>query len=895
MLVTQSALAPTARENILSGYKLDPDIQRTDANGNTCDTYTIFYTPPSNGAFATQWAYRFNKFWLNDGITTGIDYEPSILPNYGWLTWTDNSTHFDFSGTVISNAHAGEYELTVVAKLQSDCSQVDILTANFTITPNKSPIIGNMKSMSINVPYEVSWGNGDDVIQDPEGDSLTINVLVDGVAVDWISINTTIYSFTVLAKNENAGDRNVTVIVNDVYNTAVNTSFTLTINPDYNPFSTGKYIANVETGINEYVLVELFSVDDFLFTDLMNVSMTASLILHNGDPLPSFLSFNPTNNTMYGTPTSRDINDWFIAYVATNDNGDSGRITFTLSVKPWYARWNDCNGQEFDQCTLWQQNYYLENSQCKITWSENTIQNSATRVCKTWHQFCDQCLDSTQFNCTSWAANHFFFNNGCYDACPDGYYDDYETYTWQLCNEACTKWYGSSVTQWTEWNSNLLYSLTNNNEWREVIWVIGQYLNSTDLMCYACDAGCNVWEYPSNTHWLKCNSEYLELTPGTCTHCDNNTGYTINEYSEWVEKCGDGLNFGQHKCDDGNLNNGDGWSNNWQIERGYNCNGTYWWEIIRPIASVTSVSDNNLVTITFSESVLFRDQIAFTQNMNTNIDGPESPYKYSTRITNKRFVENATFTELYIQVYEIQAPIVGLNKEKFEVWFDNLSVIQDQAKNSLSEGKIIGHLNTFEYISPEVLETTSNGGASMKYTIISMFSINMLMKLFISSSASSMWNLIHMLQVFRLILMININMPILISVMMDYLAIAVGEIDELEQFIPDIYNTYIINSDELNEDAIMVGRFKQNGYEKPYLTDLFGKQAFVISAIVIVGVPFLYLLVKSCTAKPMLNSKLIRIWIDLFWNTPIRMFTELFIEISLGFFLQSFNVSMHYI
>ena len=243
--------------------------------------------------------------------------------------------------------------------------------------------------------------------------------------------------------------------------------------------------------------------------------------------------------------------------------------------------------------------------------------------------------------------------------------------------------------------------------------------------------------------------------------------------------------------------------------------------------------------------MLFKNYTAFTENMNTFIDGPESPYKYSTKITNTNFVENVTFTALYIQVYDIQASIIGSNKEKFEVWFDDLSVIQDQANNSLSEGKIIGYLNTFEYISPEVLEATSNGGTSMKYTVISIFSINMLIKLFISSSASLMWSLIHVLQVFRFILMINIHMPELIPVMMDYLAVVVGEVDELEQFIPDIYNVYIIDSDELNNNAVVLGRFKENGYDKPYLTDLYGKQAFMISTVVIVGVPLLYFLVKS--------------------------------------------------
>ena len=32
-------------------------------------------------------------------------------------------------------------------------------------------------------------------------------------------------------------------------------------------------------------------------------------------------------------------------------------------------------------------------------------------------------------------------------------------------------------------------------------------------------------------------------------------------------------------------------------------------------------------------------------------------------------------------------------------------------------------------------------------------------------------------------------------------------------------------------------------------------------------------------------------WDSFFWNAPLRTFTELFIEISLGFFLNTLNVS----
>lgn len=99
----------------------------------------------------------------------------------------------------------------------------------------------------------------------------------------------------------------------------------------------------------------------------------------------------------------------------------------------------------------------------------------------------------------------------------------------------------------------------------------------------------------------------------------------------------------------------------------------------------------------------------------------------------------------------------------------------------------------------------------MKYTLISMFSINMLLKVVISSSAALMWSLIHVLQAFRYILLINIKMPKMTEILMKYLAVVVGDVDEMEEMIPDIFNTYIIDSDSLNVNVTLYTKFEENG------------------------------------------------------------------------------------
>ena len=234
--------------------------------------------------------------------------------------------------------------------------------------------------------------------------------------------------------------------------------------------------------------------------------------------------------------------------------------------------------------------------------------------------------------------------------------------------------------------------------------------------------------------------------------------------------------------------------------------------------------------------------------MKTNINGPSSPYQYSYTIVDEQelLVENQTFTEMQISIFNIQASIIGDGREKIEIWWDDLSIIQDSSNNTLSDGKIIGQLSYFEYVSPEVEAAVSGGGSSMKYTLISMFSINMGLRIVISSSAALMWSLIHVLQVFRYILMININTPKLIGLLTKYLVVVIGEVDEIEELIPDVFNEYVFNSNDLTQNMTIYTKFEENGYETPYLNDLQGKKFFIFAVILIIFLPMIYLLKLLC-------------------------------------------------
>jgi len=91
-----------------------------------------------------------------------------------------------------------------------------------------------------------------------------------------------------------------------------------------------------------------------------------------------------------------------------------------------------------------------------------------------------------------------------------------------------------------------------------------------------------------------------------------------------------------------------------------------------------------------------------------------------------------------------------------------------------------------------------------------MLSFNLFLKIFISTSAALMWSLIHVLQAFRFILMINIRMPLLVDTLMSYLAVVVGEVDEMEEMVPDLLNDYVLQKRSLRVE-VLYPRFEENG------------------------------------------------------------------------------------
>ena len=99
-----------------------------------------------------------------------------------------------------------------------------------------------------------------------------------------------------------------------------------------------------------------------------------------------------------------------------------------------------------------------------------------------------------------------------------------------------------------------------------------------------------------------------------------------------------------------------------------------------------------------------------------------------------------------------------VGSEIVQISFYNSSVIKDLVGNQLADNYLSTiNANPFIYISASETSAASGSGSSMKYTFLSVFSFNLLLKVALSSSMQYLWGLVHALQVFNFLLFMNID------------------------------------------------------------------------------------------------------------------------------------------
>ena len=106
---------------------------------------------------------------------------------------------------------------------------------------------------------------------------------------------------------------------------------------------------------------------------------------------------------------------------------------------------------------------------------------------------------------------------------------------------------------------------------------------------------------------------------------------------------------------------------------------------------------------------------------------------------------NRNITTFQIILYDFMMTLFGEGSEVVTLGFVNDSMFTDLAGNELNKVWPRGELSPFVFVSAEEEEALAGGGESLKYTIMTVFSFNILIKVVLKSSMQDLWSLVHAL------------------------------------------------------------------------------------------------------------------------------------------------------
>lgn len=199
-----------------------------------------------------------------------------------------------------------------------------------------------------------------------------------------------------------------------------------------------------------------------------------------------------------------------------------------------------------------------------------------TKECLDCHESCLAC--NAEMVCEECAAGYFDHPEKglCVLDCGEHYFEDIDTGKCVRCFDACLTCIGED-------NGECL-SCVEDNEFYEfkngfcerLICEVGSYVDriNDEVACLPCTPPCKTCFGGDPTQCISCLPNYV-LQTTVCVHCSAITGFESSYFDPEVciEICGDGLNYGEYECDDGNNLNGDGCDKDCMIEPGYECEG----------------------------------------------------------------------------------------------------------------------------------------------------------------------------------------------------------------------------------------------------------------------------------------------------------------------------------
>ena len=261
------------------------------------------------------------------------------LANGTDLTANQTLTISDLTGLIFlpasnANGGGGAFSYSVNDGKGGTSSQ----TVTLDITPvNDAPILNNpLANQSIITGNSLNFALAANTFSDPDaGDILSYSVkLANGNPLPtWLNFNPTTQTFTGTPAIGDVGNLSITVTATDQAGLTASSNFALnvtTVAPINNPPVLSNAIADQNTS-EDSAFNFIIPVNTFTDVDAGDV-LTYSATLENGNALPSWLTFNATEQSFSGTPTNNEVGSLNLKITTKDSSGAIANDTFALTV-----------------------------------------------------------------------------------------------------------------------------------------------------------------------------------------------------------------------------------------------------------------------------------------------------------------------------------------------------------------------------------------------------------------------------------------------------------------------------------------------------------------------------------------------------------------------------------
>ncbi|MFZ6820336.1 putative Ig domain-containing protein [Undibacterium sp. Ji22W] len=271
--------------------------------------------------------------FIDEDLGDVLSYSAKLVNGNNLPTWLHFYSNTNtFSGTPGNEAVGTNIiQVTAIDKEGASVTSVfnlSVLNVNDAPTLNR-PLadVSATERESLSVVIPPNTFSDVDVV-----DVLTFNAMLSNgdPLPAWLRFDASTKSFNGTPNNDDVGTIDVLVFVTDTANTHASDIFRITVN-NINDAPTVA-IAIADAVVNEDANFS-YIVSSNAYSDVdVGDTLTYSAQLANGNVLPAWLSFNPTNKTFSGTPGNNEVGSLDVKVIATDIAGSSVADIFNIRV-----------------------------------------------------------------------------------------------------------------------------------------------------------------------------------------------------------------------------------------------------------------------------------------------------------------------------------------------------------------------------------------------------------------------------------------------------------------------------------------------------------------------------------------------------------------------------------